>query len=173
MPRAIAALGACIVLSTVGCAATNPATKEAAPPAKTPDERAASIFEGSKWGRFHSARFELSLNLPDGAAWAIDDHRGEWLSATHGLTHSRLRARSWTEGELMTRASCYARARGWDATLPEIDDVSVIDDRLRILSSQLDTRVVVGVLPAQGPQDGVAGFVVAVGASIRRCLVIA
>ena len=135
-------------------------TEPSAPPRAT--------FEGAHWGRYDSRRFELSLGLPDGAGWAIDDHRSPWLSARHAGTRSTVVVRAWSEDDLATRASCYARARGWDPSLPDINGAPLVDDRVRSLGGAIDARVAVGI--ATGTE--LAGFAVASGASVRRCLVL-
>jgi hypothetical protein len=128
-------------------------------------------FDGTGWATFHSKRFELSLRLPDGPAWKIDDHRSPWLRATHDGTSSKVLLRSWREDENVTRAACYARARAWDATLPDLDASRLLDDSIRPLGAE-SARVIVG-LAGSAEASSIAGFVLAIVGEVRRCLLIA
>ncbi|HEY3592228.1 MAG TPA: hypothetical protein VGL13_00080, partial [Polyangiaceae bacterium] len=134
------------------------------------DARRDGSFEGAKWGTFHSKRFELSLALPDGSGWKIDDHTSHWLKADHPPTRSTLRVRSWAENQVMTRKDCYARARDWSPNLPEIDEQELVDDRLRRLWGPYDTRVAAGMRAGDATSE--RGFVVAVAGDLRRCMLV-
>jgi hypothetical protein len=123
------------------------------------------------WATFHSKRFELSLRLPDGKAWRIDDHRSPWLRATHDGTRSKIALRGWREEENVTRGGCYARARGWDPTLPDLDASRLLDDAVRPLDAQ-SARVIVGLVGA-AEAPSIAGFVLAIVGDVRRCLLVA
>jgi hypothetical protein len=114
----------------------------------------------------------LSLALPDGSAWKIDDHATHWLRARHEPTRSRLSLRKWNEGELVTRKACYERARDWDPALPDLDTLRLIDDRTRHSFEALSARVAVGVRPGEGVGSADAGYVVAIVGDVRRCIVV-
>jgi hypothetical protein len=133
---------------------------------------AGASFEGKKWGTFHSKRFELSLALPDGAAWRIDDHGSHWLKAEHPPTRSTLWLRTWGEEQLVTRKDCYAHARDWNVTLPDLEGASLIDDRMRRLFGAYDARVAAGIRPSDRSSPRDRGFVVAVVGDLRRCVVV-
>jgi len=60
--------------------------------------------------RFHSTRFGVSLPLPDGRHWRIDDHHAPVLRATHEATRSSVELAIWREDELVNRATCERRA---------------------------------------------------------------
>jgi hypothetical protein len=154
------------------CASASGPPAPAAPPSG-PSASAPASFEGARWGTFHSKRFELSLALPDGSAWKIDDHRSPWLRATHDATSSSLVARVWNEDSNVTRTSCYARARGWDAMLPDLDTEALIDDGIRKVLGTEDARVAVGIDARPRSSQGVLGFVVTIVGSVRRCMVFA
>jgi hypothetical protein len=140
--------------------------------ASAPDGGAPSAsFDGRPWGTFHSKRFELSLPLPDGASWKIDDHGSHWLKAEHERTHSTLWLRSWAEDRNVTRGECYAQAREWNASLPDLAELSLIDDRTRLLFGEKETRVAAGVDESASPNS--AGFVIAIAGEVRRCFVVA
>jgi hypothetical protein len=167
MADARVALGALVFITA--CSGAPPHAAEVAPTAATPP--LAKSFEGTSWATFHSKRFELSLRLPDGPAWRIDDHRSPWLRAAHEGTRSKIALRSWREDENVTRAACYARARGWDPSLPDLDTARLLDDGVRAVANQ-DARVVVGLGPAaEGPS--IEGFVLAIAGDVRRCLLVA
>lgn len=157
-------------LLVAGCGASTPATPASAPTAP-PAPPAVASFEGARWGTYHSKRFELSLGLPDGASWKIDDHRSPWMRATHDATSSSLVLRSWSEDQNVTRKACYARAREWEPGLPDLEVASLIDDGTRKLLGD-DARVAVGVQARAQGGEGVAGFVVAIVGSVRRCRVL-
>jgi hypothetical protein len=128
-------------------------------------------FDDAHWGKFHSTRFELSLGLPDGHAWRIDDHRSPWLVATHAATESTMRVRAWSESELASNDRCLATARSWDASIPELDRDRPVDDRVvPVRGSDIGARLVAGIRP--DVSGAVGGWVVLVGASVRRCLLV-
>ena len=167
MADARVALAAFVFIAA--CSGAPPPAAEVAPVAPAPALK--KSFEGASWAPFHSKRFELSVRLPDGPAWRIDDHRTPWLRAGHEGTRSKIALRGWREEENVTRATCYARARGWDPSLPDIDAARLVEDGVRVVASQ-DARVVVGL---GGVADGssIAGFVLAIVAEVRRCLLVA
>jgi hypothetical protein len=142
-----------------------------APPAASAAVPLAKSFDGAGWAPFHSKRFELSLRLPDGPAWKIDDHRSPWLRATHDGTRSKIVLRAWREEENVTRARCYAKARGWDANLPDLERARLVEDGTREVVGQ-NARVVVGL---DGPSEGapIGGFVLAILGDVRRCFLVA
>jgi hypothetical protein len=116
----------------------------------------------------------MSLGLPDGSAWKIDDHRSGWLRATHEPTRSALLVRAWSEGENVTRKACYARAREWESGLPDLEAQPLIDDQMRSLLGYRDAaRVAVGVLVRGGTESATGGFVVAIVGEVRRCVLVA
>lgn len=139
------------------------AASATAPPSKS--------FDGGGWAPFHSKRFELSLRFPDGPAWKIDDHRSPWLRATHDGTRSKISLRAWREEENVTRAGCYAKARGWDANLPDLDRARLLEDGSREVVGQ-SARVVVG-LDGLGEGAPIGGFVLAIVGDVRRCFLVA
>ena len=85
-PRASRALVATLILA--GCASPGRPSATAVQPASP----AAVSFtdDGKALPRYHSRRLALSLPLPDGGAWRIDDHSRPELVATHAPTRSRL-----------------------------------------------------------------------------------
>src|SRR5262245_42562151 len=89
---------AAAVAAALFTAACGPAAQPPPPPPPTPTaapaaERASDLETG-KVGEFHSKRFQITLPLPDGRAWKIDDHSGTWLVATHAASSSELAVRA-------------------------------------------------------------------------------
>ena len=168
----VAAAAALVFISACG-SAPQPATEVAPASSATASSKS---FDGTPWATFHSKRFELSLRLPDGPAWRIDDHKSPWLRATHEATRSKIAVRSWREEENVTRGGCYARARAWDPSLPDLDASRLLDDGVRSLDSQ-SARVIVGLAgTADASVDAAAsigGFVLAIVGEVRRCLLVA
>lgn len=124
-------------------------------------------WEGGSWGRFRSLRFDLSLTLPDGTAWRIDDRRTSWLVAEHAPTESRLRLRVFRDDEPRNWQKCEARARELDPSLPPLE--RVVEERAEGLLSGWDARAWAMIRP--GPGGVVEGHYLMVAANIRKCLV--
>ncbi len=113
-----------------GCAAA-PSSNAGEPAAAVGQGEAAgeaAAFERGRWGTYHSKRLELSLALPDGRAWRIDDHSTLWLRATHAASSSALLARVWFEPSPVNDERCYARAREWEPRLPDLAAARIVDD---------------------------------------------
>lgn len=162
---------AIVALSLLAGCAGGGATPAASAKTTTAANAAPADFDEGRWGKFHSARFELSIGLPDGHAWRIDDHRSPWLVATHAPTDSTLRVRTWSESELASNDRCLATARSWDASIPRLDAERPVDERQApIRGSDMTAHVVADIRP--DPTGAIGGYVVAVGASIRRCLLV-
>ena len=136
------------------------------------------------WGKFHSKRFQLTIPLPDGRAWKIDDHQKPELVATHAPTDARLRVLATQEEELMNRERCQARARelGWipepraprrrNADLaPPPDPLTTVEDKVETGPDAYDSRVWVAIDPGNG-EGPVEGHVFLFGAFLRRCLLV-
>ena len=102
-----------------------------------------------------------------------DDHRSPWLRAAHDASASRIVLRAWSDGQLVTRKACYDRAREWQGDLPDVDREHLVADDLRKLLKGKDGRVAVGVTDTGMTPKSTGGFVVAVVADVRRCVVFA
>lgn len=161
-----------LVASYLFISACGSAPQSAAPEAPAaPAPSSPKTFDGVAWATFHSKRFELSLRLPDGPAWKIDDHRSPWLRATHEATRSKIALRRWRELENVTRGACYARARSWDPSLPDLETSRLLADAVRPIDAQ-SARVVVGLAGTPG-SSAIGGFVLAIVGEVRRCLLVA
>lgn len=134
---------------------------------ESPAAPLATGFENDGWGRYDSLRFALSLGLPEGRAWSIDDRKSPWLVATHADTSSLLRVRAWHEPRAVSREACLERSRELDPSLPEPDEASVVDERIESIGND-DTSVHIRAgFRREG--EGIEGIVIASGVSIRRC----
>jgi hypothetical protein len=153
-------LGACTA-STAAPPVTAPA-RPVAVPASFPDDP-------RPLPRFHSTRFALSLPLPDGHAWRIDDHSQSTLVATHAPTHSRVVAATYHMDALVGRTQCEAQARA-QGLVPS-GELHVLEDVTGITQQTFDTRTVVAIELGSGPSQPLVGHVMAFGGFLRKCFV--
>ncbi len=119
--------------------------------------------------RFDSLRFHLSIPLPDGASWRVDDHSRPELFAEHPATRSSLTIYEFTGPELMNRQRCEARSRemGLVPTRPEL---RTLEDTVTVGPEAYDSRIWVALSPGDHPGAPLGGHVFAFGAFIRKCL---
>jgi hypothetical protein len=166
LPAALATLA--VGLGVAACG--GPAHVESATGAGQAQEVPASGFsdDDSGWAKFHSKRFFLSIPLPDGKAWKIDDHSKRELVALHPPTRSTLVFSTSTEGELMNRAKCEERARA-NGLVPA-GDLRTVDDEVTVGPEAYDTRVWVALEPGKTEAAAIVGHLFAFGAYVRRCL---
>lgn len=168
-PRPIAGASAVIVafVALAGCGAPPPPPPQPAPspPVIAPPPPPSTA---GAWGTYRSERFELTLPLPDGHGWRIDDHGGPWLAATHAATELTLLVRSWTEDGHATRQRCEDCARLW-RTLPDPARAEAVQARSIDAPRDFDTFVTVGVVPGK-PDEPASGFAVAFGGHGHRCI---
>jgi hypothetical protein len=124
---------------------------------------------GGRLPRYHSKRLSLSLPLPDGPAWRIDDHTSQALVATHAPTRSRVLVAVFRAEEPVGRAQCedLARTSGLLPTGP----FRTLDDAVEVTQSTFDTRVRVALRPGADPRQPLVGEVTAVGGFLRKCYV--
>ena len=117
---------------------------------------------------FRSARFELTVPLPDGHGWKIDDHKTPMLVATHPATAATLTLGISVEPELMNRQRCEAAAhtRG----LVHDDDYQTVDDEVIVGPGPYDTHIVVAAVPGAVPHTATSGHVLLFGAYMKKCL---
>jgi hypothetical protein len=144
----------------------------ATPVLVSPPARAAAVSFPDDPGpllRYHSARFSLSLPLPAGRSWRIDDHSGDALVAVHPATRSKIVLATFRTGELVGRAQCEALAH--DRRLFPAGDVRVLEDETGITQQTFDTRTVVALVPGSGPDRPLVGHVMAFGGFLRKCFV--
>ena len=152
---ALAALSAC-------GPATPPATGLPPPAPKT-------TLDDADWGTFHSARHGLSLRLPEGHAWKVDDHSKPMLVAVHPGSGSRVTAQlTRDDDDLMNRAKCEEKARTYGFVPQKPYALEVIDEQEGIGKDGFDTHLVVGFEKAPG--GALVGHVLSFGSYVRKCL---
>lgn len=165
---ALARLTAC-ALVLAGCGGADRSGPRA-PLATAPSGKAAEYAsDDASWGKFHSKRFLLSVPLPDGRAWKIDDHHGAELVAVHAATSSKLSLVATREEGLMNRARCEARARA-SGLVPAVN-LATVEDDVHVGPDAYDSRVWVALDPGK-PGAPVRGHVFLFGAFLRQCLLV-
>jgi hypothetical protein len=118
--------------------------------------------------RYRSLRFGLSLPLPDGHAWKIDDHKTGALIAEHAATRSTLTLQTFSEPEIMNRQKCEARVR--DMGLVALRDPHTLEDLTTVGPEAYDSRVWVALETGASPSSPLSGHVFLFGAFVRKCL---
>jgi hypothetical protein len=112
----------------------------------------------------------LSVPLPDGRAWKIDDHHRPELVATHAPTRSTLTLSSFTEPELMNRQSCEARAR--ESGLVTLRDPRTIADETTVGPDAYDSRIWIALETGNSSGSALTGHAFLFGAYVRKCLLV-
>jgi hypothetical protein len=166
--RSYAGFAAALTTLVLGCG--GPAHVESATSAAQPQEAVASGFSDDDrgWAKYHSKRFALSIPMPDGKNWKIDDHSRRELVATHPSTRSTLVFATSNEGELMNRQKCEERAR--QQGLVPTGDLRTVDDEVTVGPEAFDTRVWVALEPGKNEGAPIVGHLFAFGAYVRRCM---
>lgn len=170
MGRLSALLMALTALAPLAC---GPAATPSPRPVQ-PEAAPSSGLQDADWGRFRSHRHGLSVPLPDGKSWRIDDHSDPWLDARHPGTGTRLRARTWIEPRPVNLSYCEAEARRFDPGLPQTDEASTIDayETDALFAPEFSSRVVVGLGEMDPRSESIQGHVFVVGVAGRRCVVL-
>ena len=109
----------------------------------------------------------ISLPLPDGRAWRIDDHSRPELVASHGPTRSTVVVAVFHADELVGRTQCEALARA-RKLVPE-GDLRTLEDAATYTQQTFDTRVWVAIEPSAAPGGALRGYVMAFGGFLRKC----
>jgi hypothetical protein len=163
--RTVVALASLVAL-TSACA-RNPAT----PAAAAPRARVPIAFpdDPTPLPRYHSKRLALSVPLPNGREWAIDDHSQPELVLRHDPTRSTIVAAVLRADELVGRTQCEALAR--ESHLLPREDLRTLEDEVAITQGNYDTRIRVALAPGARPESPMTGYVVAVGGFLRKCFV--
>jgi hypothetical protein len=117
---------------------------------------------------FHSTRFGISVPLPDGPHWRIDDHKTPMMRATHEPTQSVVELAIWREDELMNRAKCeeHARQKSFAKELA----AEVIDSEVISLPPGWDTGVSIGVEQSENGDKTATAHLVVFAAYLRKCM---
>lgn len=158
--RVLLLLCACAVsCGHTSAPAASPAVSEAAP---------SFSDDPSRLPRYHSKRLGLSLPLPEGSTWRIDDHSRPELVATHTATHSRVVIAILRTETLMGRAQCEERAVA-EKLVPDVPLVTV-DDEISTTQRTFDTHIRVAIASTRGGAP-LVGHVLAFGGYMRKCYV--
>lgn len=164
-----------ILFAAVLITTSTPACGEppAQPPPRAPDTVTTSAprypTDDASWGRYHSKRLLLSIPLPDGKAWRIDDHSRPSLFAVHEATGSRVSVMTTQEDNLVNRKKCEERARALGFVTSTT--LTTVEDEVTIGPEAYDSRIWVA-LDAAKPGGALEGHVFLFGAFIRRCLIV-
>jgi hypothetical protein len=157
-----------ILLGAVAACGAEPATPvTAVAPARPPAPEFTD--DPRPLPRYHSKRLSLSLPLPDGAAWRIDDHTRPELVATHARTRSRVVVALFRAEALVGRSQCEALAR--DRKLVPEGELHTLENVTDVTQQNYDTRIWVAVEPGSGPGAPMTGHVLAFGGFLRKCYV--
>lgn len=125
-----------------------------------------ATLEDARWGHFHSVRHALTVPLPDGHTWKIDDHTRYELVAVHPPTNSRVSIRLIQDaGDLMNRMKCEQKAL--DEKFVKDLRVSVVEEQEGIDKNAWDVHVLVAV--EKTPTE-LVGHVTSFASFIRKCL---
>ena len=118
-------------------------------------------------GNVSSARFGLSIPLPDPDGWQLVRERSSFLVLDHPTSSSRLVVRLWRETETMNRDRCEQQARAL-RDLPPHDEAGGMSRRRIDVPPEFDTVVEVG-FARSSPTEPLTGHVMAFGGWVRRC----
>jgi hypothetical protein len=119
--------------------------------------------------RYRSKRLALSIPLPDGKAWRIDDHSRPELVATHAPTRSRITVGVFRADELVGRTQCEELAR--TRKLVPSRDLQTLDQEIAVTQQTFDTRIWVALEVGGAPDRPLVGHVMAFGGFLRKCYI--
>jgi hypothetical protein len=117
--------------------------------------------------RYRSRRLAVSLPLPEGRAWRIDDHSRPELVATHAPTRSQVTVAVFSTDEVVGRSRCEALARERKLVPEGAAPLGFVEDGATTTQGSFDTRIAVGVRPTS--TGGLEGEVLAFGGFLRKC----
>ena len=121
-----------------------------------------------KLARFHSKRFLITIALPDGRGWQIDDHTKSRLVALHPRTETRLEVEAFDLGELASRQKC--RDAGFSRLKIDLHAHSIIEQTNAIGPEAYDTELQT-TLEADPRKQQVRAHFFAFAGFLRRCIV--
>ena len=153
---------------TLAACGEAPPRVETAPPARNTEPALPYPEPESAWAKLHSLRFHAGIPVPDPAHWTMDDKSRSELVAVDTSTHSKLVVLFETQGALMNRQRCEARAR--ELGLVPSATLRTVEDAVTIGPEAFDTRVWVAIQASKGESDPIVGHVLAFGAYVKRCL---
>lgn len=137
--------------------------------ARPPAKPATWSNDEAHFGKFHSKRFFVTIPLPEGKTWKIDDRSNAALFAIQESTSSKLHVIATNEDELVNRQKCEERAKalGWIPNVP----LTTVEQHVITGPEAYDSKVWVA-LDAGKPGSGLEGHVFLFGAFLRRCLLV-
>jgi hypothetical protein len=121
-------------------------------------------------GRYHSKRLALSVPLPDGRSWRVDDHSRPELVLRHEPTRSTLVVAVLRADELVGRDQCEKLALERHV-VPHLETQQTVEEEVSITQGTYDTRVRVTLAPGTSADKPIAGHVTAFGGFLRKCFV--
>jgi hypothetical protein len=157
----------CLGASCAGCAGRPAAPASPAPPA--PQAPVAFPEGPAPLARYHSKRLALSVPLPNGREWRIDDHSGPELVLRHEPTRSTIVVAILYADELVGRSQCEKLAL--EHRLLPRGDLQTLEDEVTVTQRTYDTRIRVALAPGARPESPIVGHVVAFGGFLRKCFV--
>ena len=119
------------------------------------------------FGRVYSARFQLSLPLPNPDGWQLSKERSSFAVLNHAASSSTLVVRLWQEDENMSRAKCEERAR-LRRDFPDRTGEKLVDSLPVAVPPDFDTRIDVG-FGQSAPGAVISGYALAFGGNKRSC----
>ncbi len=172
MGRLVGWLVAIVALASSACGTTETPPPEVAHPPIASAAPTASPLDAfptppgaPRYKRVLSQRMQLSIPLPQREGWSMLRERSSFLVLEHPATDSRLAVRLWREDDTQNRAKCEQHVRlARDVPLRG----HTIDSRRLDVPAGFDTQVDTGLTDG-APSDPVTGYVLAFGASARRC----
>lgn len=162
---------AALVLACAACASAPPPAPAAEPPPPPPPPPKSSVGIADRaWGSATSARFSVTISLPERKDWQIEDVRETWWTARHTASASELSVKTWRTSRLARREDCQKQVALWrpKAPNPEAEPASVVDRRPLESPAGYHTELVVGVRRA-GKDGEIEGYAFAVGHTIGQC----
>jgi len=162
--------GAPAVLICCGLTASCPGSLPQATAPAVSSQSAAVFPDGPEpLPRYRSKRLALSLPLPQGPAWRIDDHSRPELIAVHPPTHSRVLVAIVRADDLVGRKQCEELALA-QKLVPE-SPAQTLDDEVAVTQGTFDTRIRVTLRPSEDERGPLVGHVMAFGGFLRKCYV--
>jgi hypothetical protein len=161
-----------LTIAATACAGTNTAADRPTPAAASrPPAEAATALADTNWGKVPLSRLGFELELPNPAAWQLEDRKG-WFSATHAQTSTNLALLSFRAARDARPRDCEAEARLRRPKLPNVDELEDSDlvDRQRLSIPQgFDSELTI-VAFASESVGHIEGHALLFGSNVGRCL---
>jgi hypothetical protein len=157
---------AAVGFGSTACGGATPAVQTAN---VGPQESSIAPFpeDAPSWSGVHSARFAMTIPLPNADKWRVDDTSRAEMIAVDGTTRSTLVVMREVESGLVNHAKCEQRAV--ELALEPERAMRTIEDVILTGPEAYDTHVKVEIEP-RGSEGVLVGHLFAFGAYVRRCL---